>query len=1044
MSAAAFSIRNRALVNAVVIVVIAVGVYSLLTMPRELNSKVGFNWVFIINYLPGAGPEEVERLITIPIEDEIAVVQDIDVVLGQSEPGKSLVWVKFEQIPERDFERRLEDIRAQVARIDLPEDIEDSEIREFNTYDFQPVVQVAVAGDVDEMLLHQVARDLEEDLKQIKGIGRVEAFGDRRRAILVECDPHALAAHRLDIVDVEDALRMADRNLPAGVLKLGEKELLLRTRGELQGVADVAAVTLRAGQAGRRLRVGDVATVTDGFEDRDLISHFNGQPAVAIGLTKNERGNTIEIVEDTRALLDDWRQRVPPGVELGLYNDESLIVDDILSVLRSNAFLGLILVVVALMLFIGWRPALCAALGIPVTFLLAMIALDWTDHSLNGSTLFGLILVLGMVVDDAIVILENCYRHLQMGKSLEAAAVDGVREVATPVVISTLTTMAGFLPLVLMPGTMGKFMRIIPLTVALVLLASLIEAFWILPSHFVEIVRLKRRHRSRRSKMERLQNFYARLLGGMLGRRYLTCALCVLVLVASVALIPLVGVELFAGDEISTIGILVTMPDGTRLEETERVLGRFEVAALTLPTSEVEGIMSNAGIQQTNEDWITAPHMGQVWVDVVERKERQRDIDEIIEDLRARTADILGPRQLEFSKIDGGPPAEEPIELLIKGPSLPAIEEVAGLLQDELRRQPGVFDVRDDQSLMQPKIDVIVHREEAARRGLDATRIARTVRAAFGGATAATYRDGDEELAVLVRLPEAYRRRVEDLSTLRLVSPQGDVIPLSAVAEVVAGESPQTLRRHDRQQAITVMADVDTEVSDIRSVHLHITDYFERIRSAHPSVRLEEGGQFREFTEAFSSLTALFGLGLLLNFMLLSGQFKNWTQPFLILAVVPLAFIGSTLGLLVARAPFSISTLYGFVALAGVAVNDSIVLVAFINQLREQGQDRWQSLLEAGRLRLRPILLTSITTIFGLLPMAIGLGGTSKTWQPLATTIAAGLFFATLICLLVIPCLQAILDDARELFARWAARRRQPRQEDALPAAGEAQSASSS
>ncbi|MEO1370780.1 MAG: efflux RND transporter permease subunit, partial [Acidobacteriota bacterium] len=331
-----------------------------------------------------------------------------------------------------------------------------------------------------------------------------------------------LAANGLDVVDVEDALRLADRNLSAGVLKLGSEELLLRTRAKLTGAEDVASVTLRAGGDGRRLTVGDVAEVTDDFEEQSFFSRFNSQPAVTVNLTKNERGNTIEIVEDTRALLQDWQRRLPPGVELSLFNDESLVIGDILGVLQSNAALGLMLVGIALMFFVGWRAALCAAIGIPITFLMALVALDWTGSSLNGSTLFGLILVLGMVVDDAIVILENAFRHLQQGKSVKDAAIDGVREVAAPVTISTLTTMAGFLPLVLMPGTMGKFMRIIPITVALVLVASLIEAFFILPSHFVEIVRRPPKEKAKAGPLERLQGVYERVLRAMLERRYLT------------------------------------------------------------------------------------------------------------------------------------------------------------------------------------------------------------------------------------------------------------------------------------------------------------------------------------------------------------------------------------------------------------------------------------------------------------------------------------------------------------------------------------------
>jgi len=1020
---AAHSVRNRALVNAVFVLVVAVGIHSLLTMPRELNPRVGFNWAFITTIYTGAMPEEVEELVSILIEDEVQSVEDVDVILSRSRAGSSFVWVRFEQISERTFERRLDDIRGRVLALDLPEAAEDPKVEEFSSYDFQPVASVVVHGQASERLLHDVARELREDLRDIEGVGKVDPFGDRDRAVLVECDPHRLVANRLDLVDVEAALRLANLNLPAGVLKLGGQEYLLRTRSDFKGMEDIAEVALRAGPDGRRVLLGDVAELSDGFEERTLISRFSGEPSISLVITKNESGNTLDIVRHARQVIDSWGPRLPPGLELSLANDESLMVTDILGILQSNALMGMVLVVIALILFVGWRSALCAALGIPVTFLLAIVALDWTDHSLNGSTLFGLILVLGMVVDDAVVILENAYRHLQMGKPIAKAVVDGTREVVAPVAVSSLTTMAAFLPLVLMPGIMGKFMRIIPITVSLVLLASLVEALWILPSHFADLAR-PTGQRTGGSRMERLGRLYGRLLDRVLRLRYLVVAGAIAALVGSVMLIPLIGVDLFAFDEFSTFQVLITMPDGTRLEETDRVVRRFEAEALKLPEKEVKGVIVNVGLLQDEDEYTRASHVGQVFVDLVEAKERERGLHEIIDQLRAAVELIPGPVKLEFQTTQGGPPTDAPVELMVKGPDLDTLAEVSRLLQDELRLIDGVTDIRDDLNLHQPELDVVVNREAAARRGLHPTRIARSVRTAFAGTTATTFRQNDEEVDVIVRLPEAHRTSMADLQDMRLVAPTGAVVPLSEVAAIEERTGPLIIRRHDRERSVSVMAEIDESKTDIARVDAAMTRFFDRIQSLYPGVRLESGGQFREFWEAFESLTKLFALGLLLNFMLMAGQFKSWTQPLVIMSVVPLAFIGAMLGLLISGNPFSISTLYGFIALAGVAVNDSIVLVDFINQQRARGLDRWESLKRAAGLRLRPIMLTSITTIFGLMPMAIGLGGQSKTWQPLATTIAAGLAFATVICLLVLPCQQAILDDIASLL-----RRRKPNDE---------------
>jgi len=1020
MNPAAFSVRNRALVNAAMILVIVVGVMSFFSIPRELTPKIGFNWAFILTSYSGANPEEVEKLVSIPIEDEMQSVDDLDVITSRSTRGNSFVWLRFEQISDDDFERRLDDVRARIAKVDLPDAAEDPYVEDFNSYDFQPVVSVVVRGSAPELELHRLAQDLAEDLRDIPGVDDVEPFGDRDRAVLVECDPHQLEAYGLDTTDVETALRLANLNLPAGAMKLGTEEVLLRTRSEFESAADIAEVTLRAGGEGSRVRISDLAKVTDGFEDREIQARFNGEPAISLAITKREDGNTLDIVEGVRDLVATWELQLPAGVTIDVTNDESVLIAKTLRILESNAAMGLVLVIVALFLFLGWRAALVAALGIPVTFLIAVIVMVWTGQTLNGSTLFGLILVLGMVVDDAVVVLENAFRHLEKGRERVDAVVFGVGQVVSPVVISSLTTMGGFLPLVFMPGTTGKFMRIVPIVVSVVLLASLIEALFILPSHFVDVVRVAPQSREPGSSW--WEKAYMATLQRFLPARYFVVAGSVVLLAASTMLIPLIGIDLFAGDELSYFHVYVTMPDGTRLEKTDAVLLEFERRVRELPAGEVTGVTINAGLMQSDEEWQRFPHAGQLIVNVTEPEERSRSIDEILDDLRRRTADILGPVKVEFRKLTGGPPSEAPIQLMVKGSDLDQLAVVAGRVEEKLRSLPGVLDVRNDLSLTQRELDVVVDREAAARRGLDPTHVARAVRAAFGGSTATSFRQEDEEIDVIVRYPEEYRSRLQNVTSIRFATATGDMVPFTEVAELHDGLGPMTIRRHDYERQITIKANVDQEVTDIAIVNRQAFRYFDEIRSTFPGVRLEQGGQFQEFIDAFNALTVLFVVGLLINFMLMAGQFKNWLQPLLILAVVPLSFIGAMLGLLISREPFSITTLYGFVALAGVAVNDSIVLVDFINKAREHGHGPHESLIEAGRVRLRPILLTSVTTILGLLPMAIGLGGSSPVWRPLATTIAAGLAVATVISLLLIPCLQAIADDfvrlARRLFRR--------------------------
>lgn len=1024
MSPARFAVNNRALIHAAMILVIVIGLIAYFAIPRELTSKVGFNWGFIIVEFPGANPQEVEDLVVVPIEDEMESLDDVDVITSRSRRGRGFVWVRFEQIDDETFERRLDDIRARLAKVDLPDGSEDPLVQEFSSYSFEPVVSLVVVGTAPERVLHDLTDDLQRALRNVDGVDEVTPFGDRERVFWVECDPRLLESYRLDITDVESALRRANLNLPAGVIKLGGEEYLLRTRSQFSAADEIADVTLRAGADGSKVRLRDVATVSDDFEDRTLISEFDGKPSISLAITKREDGNTLDIVNGVRDVSERWRDRLPEGVELIVTNDQSVRIGHILGVLQSNAILGMILVIVALWIFIGWRGAAVAAIGIPVTFLIAIALMYWTGQTLNGNTLFGLILVLGMVVDDAVVVLENAFRHLEKGKDRVQAVIDGVGEVVSPVVISSMTTLGGFLPLVFMPGTTGKFMRIVPIVVSVVLLASLVESLLMLPCHFVEIVRETPKRKTVKVGDRWWERVYVATLRRFLPARYLVVAGSLVALVGSGLLIPLIGVDIFGGEEISSFRIFVELPDGSRLERTEEVLEEFAQRARQLPTEELEGVTLNAGIIQGGEEWQYKSHVGQVVVDLVEPQDRLRSLDDILRQVREGTANIPGPVKVEFKKQTAGPPQEAPVQIEVKGNDLTEVAAAARRLQETLRGMTGVFDIQDDLALTQRELNVVVDREAASRRNLDVTRIAQGVRSAFGGSVATTFRQANQEIDIRVRYPESFRERADSVTDMRFVNPMGDVVPFSEVAAVEQSRGPQTIRRRDGERVVTVKANIDTEQTDIGRVNRDAFAAFAAYGASYPGVQIEQGGQFKEFTESFNALVQLFAVGMLINFMLMAGLFKNWSQPFLIMAVVPLAFIGAMIGLLVAGVPFSTSTLYGFVALAGVAVNDSIVLVDFINKARRAGFSARDSLIEAGRVRLRPILLTSVTTILGLLPMAIGLGGSSGIWQPLATTIAAGLAVATVISLLVIPCLQGIIDDLGNLMGRVFSRRR--------------------
>jgi len=573
-----------------------------------------------------------------------------------------------------------------------------------------------------------------------------------------------------------------------------------------------------------------------------------------------------------------------------------------------------------------------------------------------------------------------------------------------------------------MPGIIGAFLKVVPIVVTMALIASLFEALVILPSHIAEWTRPKRRRGDEETKrrenkkpngkwFKNITIIYSRILGSILRRRYWAVAGVLVCCIAGVGLIPLIGVNMYGSDDLGFFYVRVRMAPGTELAETDRVIRQIERIALTLPEEELEAVIANAGIVEEEEGVTVNSNVGQLLIDVVEAKDRDRSVFEILADLRTRCQSIAGFERIEFANIDSGPPTGKAVEVKVKGKRFDQLEAISSELQAVLAQIPGVYDIGDNFSQGKEELRIRLNEERARLHGLNVLQVAGFVRTAFHGAVATVYRDGDEEIDVVVKFQNASEMSIEQIEAVKLATPMGTRIPLREVAQLELTRGYSIIHRFEAERAITVSAEVDKNINEPVAVNRILEDKFQDISKRYPAYRLDFRGQFAEFKEAFSSLGRLFVLGVFIMYILLGAQFKSFTQPLIILFTVPFAFIGAMLGLLVNGTPFGIVTLFGMVALAGIVVNDSIVLVDFINMRRRAGARKWRAIMEGGRLRLRPILLTTITTIAGLFPMAIGLGGQSEMWMPLANTIIWGLAMATLLTLFIIPALYAIVDD---------------------------------
>ena len=1023
----ALSVRNPVLVNILMAMIIIVGLFAFLELPRELISEVDFNWVMIIIPYPGASSEEVEQLVVIPIEEEIQDVPDIDEIISTSTEGSGFIMVKFGTIDDELFRIRKLDIKSEIDKVvNLPEDTrKDMIIKEFDTTEMIPIVTLNLSGPLSELEMRRLAVDIRSRILKITGVAKAELVGTHERQVWVELDPDKLEAHGISPDMVSSAITMANRNVPAGKVMAGREELLLRTIGRFKNADRVGEVIIRSTKGGDALTVRDVATITDGFEERRTESHLDGEKAVSLNIAKRSQASTVKIIDEIRKLVKELEPTLPAGAKLSITGDTSIQIDETMSILRNNATLGMLLILIFLYLAIGARNALFVALGIPVTFLSTFIFMYYTGNSINGNSLFGLILVIGIVVDDAIIIIENCYRHYQMGKSLKEAAVEGSAEVAFPVVAATLTTVAAFLPLMLMPGIMGKFMKLIPIVVCLVLTASMIEAFVILPSHFAEWTSKKTKPMPTPSWLLKAQEWYKKTLTHLLNNRKKVLAGLIILFIASSGIIPIVGLELFGAEEINHFQVFIETPTGTSLEVTNEVLKDVEIAAGKLPKEEVVAIQGISGLMRTESDWIFANNVGEVMIELVTKKQGRRELDEIITDLRNRISNIPGIAKLSLRKLHSGPPTGRPIDIRIFGRDFDKLEQITTKFKDYLATIEGVVDIQDNWKSSKREIRVEVDEPAAAYYGLDLAKIAFFVRTAFEGQISTTYRDGNDEVEVLVRYPKNFEKNMESINRLKIpgTGPDGRIvwIPFLSVAKLEITDAWPKIDRLDQERYIAVFADIDPEHSnELMAINEKAISYWTDVLSKqYPGYHIDSGGEFKEFEESFAALGRLFLIGVFLIFVILGGQFKSFIQPFIILFTIPFAFIGSMIGLLISGSPFSIVVMYGIVALAGVAVNDAIVMIDFVNSARARGVGAMESLIESGALRLRPILLTTVTTVGGLLPTALGLGGRSESWAPLANVIVFGMLASTLMTLFVIPCIYRILID--DILA-WAKR----------------------
>jgi multidrug efflux pump len=1050
-------IHNSAVIRLMVFVTITIGAYTYFVfLPRESQPDVKIPVVMVTTPYIGVAPKDIESLLTRPIENELASLQDIKKLSSSSVEGASVISIEFE--PEVVIEDALQQVRDRVnrAKVKLPSDAEEPSVREISFSDL-PVVILTLAGkNISEQRLKSIGDDIADSARRIGGVLDAKVTGGRQREIKVLVDPFRLSNLGLKLDDVLNAIRDENVNIPGGHVVTGDASFLLRVPGDFVEAIDLERVAVkRVGD--RPVLLRDIARIVDAFEDRASYARMNGATAVSVAVSKRTGANILAVVNSFKALVvgksasPSW----PKGLNYRFLGDQSKFIDNMVSELENGIITALILVMAVLFFTMGLRNSLFVAFAIPASMLLGMLALAALGFTLNMIVLFSLILVLGMLVDNAIVIIENIYRHLEMGKSALEASIEGTQEVAMAVAASTATTVVAFLPMVFWGGIMGQFMGYLPKTVIIVLLASLVVAVVVLPVATARYMRLgstkKADTTSRESAPSGVVALYIQLLERSIEYRYWSAAIGVITFLGTSFTYAFFnhGVEFFPPTEPNRATISIRAPDGTDLEATDKISRQVE--AMLLAEENVDIYVAETGVSGGGDPLSgaqAASHSARITVDFLpdpntalpHEKVRIEPSTQTIERLRAGVALITGAK-ITIEKERMGPPVGADVAVEISGDDFDKVGEAAlALSRDLLQQVKGIAELDNDYRVGRPELRLRISRARAKRVGASTRQVAGAIRTAVAGTVATTLREGEDEYDIKVMVMPEYKKDLQRVLALRIpgridTSPDSFQVPLSSVAHYELSGGSGSIRHIDQDLVVTLMGNVKEGVNS-NEVVAHVQTFLEKKAKLPPGIHARLAGAQDEQKDAEIFLGRAFIIATFLILIVLVAQFNRFDIPLIILASVILSFIGVLWGLMLTGTPFGIMmTGIGVISLAGIVVNNAIVLLDYIEQLRSSGLGVRDALIQAGVARFRPVVLTAITTVLGLVPMAIGLsydfrnlkwivGSQSATWWgPMAVAVIFGLAVSTILTLVMVPTLYSIFEDIR---VRYQPRRSAP------------------
>lgn len=1031
MSLPRFSINNSLFVNLISVFIIVVGFIIVLGINREVFPNVTFDRVSVTTVYPGSTPEDVEKLITVPLEKEIKEVDGIKEVNSTSAVGMSLLDIKLDP-DESDKQKVIRDIQSAVDKVkDLPRDIDEDPVVTEITSKQYPIIEVSMSGEMPEHKLQEYADALEDEIEDIKGVAKIRKGGYRDSEMQVLVDHEKMENFYVSIDEIEDALAARNVSMPAGEINTATTEYSIRTTGEFETAEEIGDVIIRANDSGNWLKVKDVAHVEDTFKDEDVVNKTLGTRSINLIVMKKESGDAISIVANVRKTCAGFLERVEgSGLNISFVNDYAFYANRRLRVLRNNAWVGIFIVIGVMLCFLQKRIAFMTVLGIPISFFATFIVMSMMGITINLISMFGLVIVLGMLVDDGIIVAENAYRYMEDGMPPREAAVKGTEEVMGPVCAAIFTTIAAFSPLLFMTGLIGKFIRNIPTVVIIALLASLAEALIILPSHLADFVKVKVDSDGKPIGLTKdmpwfknLVAFYTKVVSAAIERKWKVflsvsgvAALSILLILMAMGGRGPLKFILFPSTGINYFFIRGEAPIGTPLGKVNELIAPVEDIVAKLSSEELDTYVTTVGrIEEDRQDPFSgqASNLVQVTVYLTQAQDRKRKVDEIIAELREKCKDIEGFDDLRFDQPQAGPPVGKPVEAKIRGEDFKVLDKIAGEYMDYLKTVDGTSDVTWDHKPGKEEIRIKVDHNRATMAGLSIGQIARTVRAVFEGGIATKIKPvkAEEETDVSVRFD---KDQIQDLSVFDEIHVRnrfGNLIPLSKVAKIEMVPGTTTIHHLDGKRVVSASSNIDVDKTTSMRINKMLEKKFKDISERYIGYSVKYGGEQEETINSLKSLLRAYFFAFLVVYLILASFFKSLVQPIIVMVAIPFGLIGVILAFILHGLPISFLAILGIVGLNGIVVNDSIVLVDFINKLRATGMNRAESIVKAGQMRLRPVILTTVTTAGGLSTVAYGIGGKDPFLVPMAMALCWGIVFATMLTLIVIPCIYSIIDD---------------------------------